>query len=151
MRRLRKSQHDADRAARAADRWDAECEQIERKQTLAQLDKARKAAVAPIWDELKRNSLVKTFGGEGKGEAVADYLVYIDRLCRNFDHDVPPWTPPVPPPPADQTSPRHNQTKSGQIKPNQTKRKKHPKSDSTRQPRPIHRQNHPPNNPRTPL
>jgi len=118
---LRQGDHIAARAEMEMERWDIEREQREEQETKKEVQRLKDRATRPIWDALRRSTLVETFGGGETGEKAADYLIEVERIFSELDPSQDLVKKPSPDaPPSDQTKIKPDQAESNQIIPNQT-------------------------------
>ena len=105
------------RAQVAKERWEIDCERLEREEKEIAIAEARRAAIAPLQNALRRPALVEAFGGGEAAEKAADLVLAAEQDFL-VSHSNPEPSPGSTPP--DPTGIAPDQTGSGQIKPDPT-------------------------------
>jgi hypothetical protein len=105
---LRKGDLAASRAQIDSERWEIECERREQEEAVQEERRLRNQATAPIWDALKRRTLLSLFGGGEDAEKIADFF---EQVARTLD-DPPHSTEASDSPPPAQTEFKPVQTNS---------------------------------------
>ena len=88
LAQVRRADHRAARLRLEQERWELEHERLEREEWARKFQSAKDRALAPFWNDLKRERLAEVFGGGEPGEKIADYMIKIHNMHPD-DADVP--------------------------------------------------------------